>query len=47
MSGVVHEGDDLSNADRGSKERMAQLYVCAGANREKWMNCVREILAVQ
>ena len=35
MSGVVHEGDDLSNADRSSKERMAQLYVCAGANREK------------
>ena len=35
MSGVVYEGDDLSNADRGSKERMAQLYVCAGANREK------------
>ncbi|MEJ8761906.1 elongation factor G [Phocaeicola sp. HCN-40430] len=35
MSGVVREGDDLSNADRGSKERMAQLYVCAGANREK------------
>lgn len=35
MSGVVHEGDDLSSADRGSKERMAQLYVCAGANREK------------
>ena len=35
MSGVVHEGDDLSNANRGSKERMAQLYVCAGANREK------------
>lgn len=35
MSGVVHEGDDLSNADRGLKERMAQLYVCAGANREK------------
>ena len=35
MSGVVHEGDDLNNVDRGSKERMAQLYVCAGANREK------------
>ncbi len=35
MSGVVHEGDDLTNADRGSKERMAQLYVCAGATREK------------
>lgn len=32
---MVHEGDDLNNADRGSKERMAQLYVCAGANREK------------
>ena len=35
MSGVVREGDDLTNADRGSKERMAQLYVCAGANRVK------------
>ena len=35
MSGVVHEGDDLTNADRGSKERMAQLFVCSGANREK------------
>lgn len=35
MSGTVHEGDDLTNADRGSKERMAQLFVCAGANREK------------
>ena len=35
MSGTVREGDDLSNADRGSKERLAQLFVCAGANREK------------
>ena len=35
MSGTVHEGDDLTNADRGSKERMAQLFVCSGANREK------------
>ena len=35
MSGVVHEGDDLTNSDRGSKERMAQLYVCAGSIREK------------
>ena len=35
MSGVVHEGDDLTNADRGSRERLAQLFVCAGANREK------------
>ena len=35
MSGVVREGDDLTNADRGSKERMSQLFVCAGSNREK------------
>ena len=35
MSGNVHEGDDLLNADRGSKERMAQLYVVAGSNRVK------------
>ncbi len=35
MSGTLNEGDDLTNADRGSKERMAQLFVCAGANREK------------
>ena len=27
MSGKVHEGDDLNNADRGSKERMLQLFV--------------------
>ena len=33
MSGTVHEGDDLSNADRGSKERISQLFVCAGATR--------------
>ena len=41
MSGKVHEGDDLTNSDRGSKERMAQLFVCAGANREK----VEELVA--
>ncbi len=35
MSGSVSEGDDLTNSDRGSKERMSQLFVCAGANREK------------
>lgn len=35
MSGKVHEGDDLLNADRGSKERVAQMYVVAGANRIK------------
>ena len=41
MSGKVHEGDDLNNADRGSKERMSQLFVCAGANRIK----VEELVA--
>lgn len=35
MSGKVHEGDDFTNADRGSKERIAQIYACAGANRIK------------
>ena len=35
MSGTVHEGDDLQNADRGSKERISQLFVCAGQNRIK------------
>lgn len=33
MSGSVKAGDDLINADRGSKERLGQIYVCAGANR--------------
>ena len=41
MSGKVHEGDDLTNTDRGSKERMAQLFCCAGANRIK----VEELVA--
>ena len=41
LSGKVHEGDDLTNADRGSKERLAQLYACAGANRIK----VEELVA--
>lgn len=35
MSGTLHEGDDLVNKDRGSKERMAQVYVVAGSKREK------------
>lgn len=35
MSGKIKEGDDLLNADRGSKERIAQMYVVAGANRIK------------
>ena len=29
MSGRVKPGDDLTNADRGSKERMGQIYACA------------------
>ena len=41
MSGKVHEGDDLPNTDRGSKERIAQLFCCAGANRIK----VEELVA--
>ena len=41
MSGKVHEGDDLLNVDRGSKERIAQLYICSGANRTK----VEELVA--
>ena len=41
LSGSVHEGDDLTNSDRGSKERIAQLFVCAGSNRTK----VEELVA--
>ena len=33
MSGSVKSGDDLINADRGSRERIGQLYACAGSNR--------------
>jgi len=35
MSGRVKEGDDLLNSDRGSKERIAQLFCAAGSNRIK------------
>jgi elongation factor G len=35
MSGKVKEGADLLNADRGSKERIAQMFVVAGPNRDK------------
>ncbi len=35
MSGSVKEGDDLTNADRGSKERLAQIYTVAGQIRTK------------
>jgi elongation factor G len=33
MSGTVKTGDDLINEDRGSKERISQLFVVAGQNR--------------
>jgi elongation factor G len=33
MSGTVKAGDDLANEDRGSKERISQLFVVAGQNR--------------
>jgi elongation factor G len=35
MSGTIHEGDDLDNADRGSKERLAQIFSPSGSLREK------------
>lgn len=35
MSGKIHEGDDLINADRESKERMGQIFVVAGQQRTK------------
>jgi elongation factor G len=35
MSGKVKEGDDLTNADRSSKERVAQIYLVAGQMRNK------------
>lgn len=33
MSGSVKPGDDLTNADRGSRERLGQIFVMAGATR--------------
>ncbi|MDR1632594.1 MAG: elongation factor G [Dysgonamonadaceae bacterium] len=33
MSGTVKAGDDFLNEDRGSKERISQLFVVAGQNR--------------
>ena len=35
MSGVVKEGDDFTNINRQSKERLAQLYTVAGQMRNK------------
>ena len=33
MQGTVRNGDDMQNMERGSKERISQLYMVAGANR--------------
>ena len=35
MSGVVKEGDDFTNINRQSKERLAQLYTVAGQMRNR------------
>ena len=35
MSGTLKEGDDLMNMNRGSRERMAQLYCVCGQIRNK------------
>ncbi len=35
MSGKVKEGDDLINIDRGSKERLSQMFYVAGQIRNK------------
>ena len=34
MSGTIHTSDDLVNMDRGSKERISQIYTVAGSNRQ-------------
>ena len=33
MTGVMHEGEDMVNANRGSKERVALIYSPVGSNR--------------
>ena len=33
MNGTIKSGADLTNANRGSKERIAQVFACAGNNR--------------
>ncbi|GAB7088491.1 elongation factor G [Marinifilum fragile] len=35
ISGSVKEGDDLNNINNGTKERLSQLYLVAGRNRER------------
>ena len=34
MSGTLHAGDDLDNATRGGKERLAQIFTVCGALRQ-------------
>jgi elongation factor G len=41
ISGKVKEGDDLTNINNGTKERLSQLYLVAGRHRER----VSELLA--
>jgi elongation factor G len=41
MSGKIKEGDDLQNVDRGSKERLSQIFSVAGQIRTK----VEELVA--
>ena len=41
MSGKVKEGDDLHNQDRGTKERLSQIFAVAGQIRNK----VEELVA--
>lgn len=41
MSGKIHEGQDLNNTDRGSKERITQILTCNGSVRTK----VEELVA--
>lgn len=41
MSGKIHEGDDVINANRASKERIAQMFVVAGQTKIK----VEELVA--
>ena len=35
MSGTIKEGLDLINSKSGNKERLSQVFTCAGKNREK------------
>lgn len=35
MSGKIKEGDDLINMNRGTKERISQIFAVAGQNRDK------------